>query len=172
MDNAIGGFSNVAVRQAAIEKADGFDPRLPLAYDLDMWLRILRLRPGNALAIPEVLTFYRRHPVQMTNDWRANRTDCTALLDKFFPTLPMGTPHLRRKADANMLSYLAWLAYERREFASGCRLLGELFRMDPLGYLMHIRNSVLFSMCLAGRVLPAGIQRRLESWARIRTFPH
>lgn len=170
VDNVIGATSSAVIRRAAIEKAGGFDPRLLLIYDLDLFLRILRLRPANALAIPEVLTFYRRHSLQMSQDWRALRMDWKALLGKFCSMSPKDTAHLRLKADVNMTRYCAFLAYERREFDSGCRLLGDGFRMDPLGFLMDVRNWKLTTACLAGWVLPAGIHRRLESLAGIRTF--
>ena len=170
VDNVIGDTSSVVIRREAIEKAGGFDPRLPHVYDLDLFLRILRLRRSNALAIPEVLTFYRRHSVQMSQDWGALRRDWRALLEKFCSMSPKDTAHLRRKADVNMTRYCAFLAYERRKFDSGWRLLGEGFRMDPLGFLRDVRNWKLTTACLAGWVLPAGIHRRLESWAGIRTF--
>jgi glycosyltransferase involved in cell wall biosynthesis len=170
VDNAIGGISNVAIRREAIEKAGGFDTRFPLIYDTDMFLRILRLRPANALAIPEVLTFYRRHAVQQTEDWRAFRKDNTALLDKFCSMFPKETAHLRRRAEGNVALFCAVLAYERREFGSGCRLLGEQLRMDPLGFLMHVGSWALFIACLIAWALPGRIQRRVESWAGIQTF--
>jgi glycosyltransferase involved in cell wall biosynthesis len=166
-DNVIGATSSVVIRRAAIEKAGGFDPGLPLAYDLDLFLRILRLRPGNALAIPEVLTFYRRHSAQMSQDWQAVRKDWRALLEKYL--VPQDV-HLRVKADVNMTRYCAFLAYERRNFDSGCRLLGEGFRMDPMGFLTDVRNWKMTTACLAGWVLPRRIHRWLESLAGIRTF--
>jgi glycosyltransferase involved in cell wall biosynthesis len=172
VENVIGAISNVAIRRAAIEKAGSFDPRLPFTCDLDLLLRVLRLRPANGLAIPEVLTFYRRHSTQMSKDWRALRKEYTALLDKFCSMFPKETAHLRPKADANLTFYCAYFAYERREFGTGCRLLGELFRMHPLGFLKDFRYWGLFNACLIARVLPARIQRRVESWAGIRTFPH
>jgi glycosyltransferase involved in cell wall biosynthesis len=170
VDNAIGPTSSAVIRRGAIEKAGGFDPCLPYIYDLDLLLRILRLRPGNALAIPEVLTFYRRHSIQMSQDWRALRRDQEALLKKFCSVFPKETAHLRRKADVNMVRYCAFLAHERRQFDSGCRLLGEGFRMDPRSFLGDVRNWKLAAACVAGRALPAGIHRRLESLAGIRTY--
>jgi glycosyltransferase involved in cell wall biosynthesis len=170
VDNVIGPTSSAAIRRAAIEEAGGFDPRLPLTYDLDLFLRILRLRPANALAIPEVLTFYRRHAFQMSRDWQAFRKDWRALLEKVGSLAPEDTAHLRLKADLNMTRYCAFLAYERRKFDSGCRLLGEGLRMDPLGFLTDVRNWKLTAACLAGWALPPAIHRRLESLAGIRTF--
>jgi hypothetical protein len=170
VDNVIGATSSAVIRRVAIEKAGGFDPNLRLTYDLDLFLRILRLRPANALAIPEVLTFYRRHSIQMSQDWRALRMDWEALLEKLCSMYPLDTADLRLEANVNMTRYCAFLAYERREFRSGCRLLGNGFRMDPLRFLMDVRNWKLTTACLAGRFLPARIHRRLESLAGIRTF--
>ena len=64
MDNAIGPTSAVAIRREAIEAVGHFDARLPLMYDLDLYLRILRWHPAAAMVIPEALTYYRRERVR------------------------------------------------------------------------------------------------------------
>jgi glycosyltransferase involved in cell wall biosynthesis len=66
VDNAISSTSAVAVKQDAIEAVGCFDPRLLLMYDLDLYLRILRLHAAAAMVIPEVLTCYWRHRVQQS----------------------------------------------------------------------------------------------------------
>ena len=167
VDNVIGATSSVVIRRAAIEKAGGFDPSLPLAYDTDLFLRILRLRPANALAIPELLTFYRRHSVQMSQDWQALRKDWIALLGKFASLVPQDV-HLRVKADVNMTRYCAFLAYERRKFESGCRLLGEAFRIDPKGFLTDVRNWKLTTACLAGWFCRPGFIGGWSPWQGFR----
>jgi glycosyltransferase involved in cell wall biosynthesis len=169
VDNVIA-CSSAAIRRAAVEKAGGFDPRLPIIHDQDLFLRVLRLRPANALAIPEVMTFHRRHSVQVTQDWRPLRRDQKALLEKFCSMFPEETEHLRVKAEVNMTRYCAFLAYERREFDSACKLLSEGFCLDPPGFLRDVRNWKLAAASLAGWALPTGIHRRLESWAGIRSF--
>ena len=170
VDNVIGPTSSVVIRREVIEQAGGFDPDLLLTYDLDLFLRILRLRPANALAIPEVMTFYRRHSVQMSQDWRALRRDWETLLDKFCVLTPQDTAPLRLKADVNMTRYFAFLAYERRQFESGCRLLKAGFRLDPSAFVADFRNWKLIVACLAGRILPVWAHRRLESISGIRRF--
>jgi glycosyltransferase involved in cell wall biosynthesis len=170
LDNVIGASSSVAVRRSIIEKTGGFDTHLPLTYDLDFYLRVLRLCQANALAIPEVLTFYRRHSVQMSKDWRVLRKDWRALMEKFRSLAPKETARLELRANLNMTRYFAFLAYERREFDSGCTLLAEGFRMSPSSFVTDRRNWKLGAACLAGRLLPARIHRRLEAQAGIRTF--
>jgi glycosyltransferase involved in cell wall biosynthesis len=169
VDNVIGCSSSVAIRRRAIDEVGEFDPQLPLMYDLDFYLRVLYARPASALAIPEILAFYRRHPAQMSHDWRALRTDWRKLLQKV-RTLAQGrTSSLEIGAAVNMNRYFAYVAYESREFRQGWDLLAEGFRLDPRGFLIDSRNWKLTAAYLAGRLLPASVHRRLEALAGIRS---
>ena len=170
VDNVIGVTSSVAIRREVLQKTGLFDTSLPLVYDLDLYLRILQLRPANALSIPEVLTFYRRHSVQMSRDWRPLQRDWHALLQKLRKLAPEQTARLGSRADLNMTRYLAYLAYERRAFDDGCTLLAEAFRLDRLAFLGDLRNWKLTAACLSGRLLPGSLHRRLEALAGIRGF--
>ena len=67
-DFVIGATSNVVARRAAIGAAGGVDTEFPRVYDLDLFLRIARLAPGNTEAIPRYLMRYRRHDQQITRD--------------------------------------------------------------------------------------------------------
>ena len=64
----IGNGSSPVFRREALLAAGGIDPTFPGCYDLDAWLRMSLIRPGNLVAIPEFLTFYRRRPGQLTAD--------------------------------------------------------------------------------------------------------
>ena len=170
VDNIIGSSSSVAIRRPSIERAGGFDVRLPLMYDLDLYLRVLRLRPASALAIPEVLSFYRRHSTQMSRDWRVLRNDWQVLIEKFRSLAPEETASVELRANINMNRYFAYVAYERREFRCGCRLLAEGFHFHPPSFLADLRNWKLTAACFAGWLLPASIYRRLEILAGIRPY--
>jgi glycosyltransferase involved in cell wall biosynthesis len=54
-----GGCSNVLVRTELVRKLGGFDERLSVLSDWDMWLRVANAGPGAASS--EVLVAYRRH---------------------------------------------------------------------------------------------------------------
>lgn len=170
VDNVIGVTSSVAIRREALRVVGVFDTSLQMVYDLDLYLRILQLRPANGLSIPEVLTFYRRHSVQMSRDWRALQRDWRALVQKLRELAPERTAPLLRRADLNMTRYLAYLAYERRAFDDGCTLLAGAFRLDRRAFLRDLRNWKLAAACLCGRLLPGSLHRRLEALAGIRDF--
>lgn len=167
VDNVIGCSSSVAIRRRAIEAVGPFDRRLPLMYDLDLYLRILHARPASARAIPQVLAFYRRHPGQMSGNWRALRADWRALLDKARKLAPEPVARLEAQADANMIRYFAFVAYEGREFRAACDLLLEGLSRAPRAFAADPRNWKLTAACAAARLLPQPIHRRLEMLAGI-----
>lgn len=59
-----GGCSNVVVRTAAARAVGGFDERLSMLADWDLWLRLAD--QGSAVACPDVLVAYRKHARNMT----------------------------------------------------------------------------------------------------------
>ena len=63
--NAIpGGCSNVVTRTEVAHDVGGFDERLSMLADWDLWLRLADR--GAAVACPEVLVAYRKHSRNMT----------------------------------------------------------------------------------------------------------
>ena len=170
VDNVIGATSPVAIRRVAVSQAGGFDSSLSMSYDLDLYLRVLQLRPDNALAIPEVLTQYRRHPDQMSRDWRALRRDWEALLAKYRLLAPDAVRRTERSANTIMYHYFASVAYERREFDAGLKLLAEGLQRDPAGFARSARHWKALLACLAGRLLPKSVHQRLEALAGLKPF--
>jgi glycosyltransferase involved in cell wall biosynthesis len=168
VDNVFGCSSSVAIRRRAIEEVGAFDRALPMMYDLDLYLRILRSRPASALAIPEVLAFYRRHPAQMSHDWRLLRADWRTLLEKMRALAPVQTATLAMRAEVNMNRYFAYVAYENREFRDACDLLAHGFSLDARSFVTDARNWQLTAACLAGQLLPLRVHRRLEALAGVR----
>lgn len=59
-----GGCSNVVARTEAVRDAGGFDERLSMLADWDLWLRLADR--GAGVRCPEVLVAYRRHSRNMT----------------------------------------------------------------------------------------------------------
>ena len=77
-----GSASSVMARTSVIKDAGGFDGRLSLCADWDLWLRT-SARTG-FLAVRETLVLYRRLPGTMSSDPEVLERDTFALLDKFY----------------------------------------------------------------------------------------
>lgn len=85
----------------------GFNPALPRAQDLDLWLRLLER--GTGIALPVITSLYRVHPEQLSADrptgWQAQRDILESYADR-----PWCTPLLRARRDAA----IAWDESRRR----------------------------------------------------------
>ncbi|MBM3745384.1 MAG: glycosyltransferase family 2 protein [Acidobacteria bacterium] len=166
-DFVIGNTSSVVGRREALDRVGWFDPNLRRCFDQDAFLRVALLRPNNVCAIEETLTLYRRHPRQMSRDWRAMRTDWERMLEKLRALAPDEVAAVEGLAAANTHRYLAFLAYENREFLESCRLLWWAFRRRPGGFLADKRNWMAAAGCLAGLLLPDFALSALERRAGV-----
>lgn len=163
-DFVIGNTSSVIIRREALEKAGLFDPALRLYYDMDMFLRVAALRPGNCCAVPTDLTFYRRHAQQVSADWRPMQAEWHNLLLKF----ASASPRALAIGDANMTRYFAFLAYERRQYRESLQLMAECASLSPAYGLADVRNLKLLAACLAGLLLSRRLHLWLEGLAGVR----
>lgn len=168
MDFVIGNTSAVVMRRSALDHVGWFDPELSRYYDMDLFLRVALLRPNNVHAIPEELTFYRRHAGQMSRDWRRMARDWDQLLERMCARAAQEVAAIQPQASANMYRYFACLAYERQEFLEACRLLRQGLHNSPAGFFADLRNWKVGAASLAGLVLPNAIRRRLEWLAGVR----
>jgi len=171
-DFVIGNTSAVVMRRAAIEEAGAFDPLLDRYYDVDLFLRVALLRPGNVLAIEEELTLYRRRPGQMSADWQRMRQDWDRLLAKMRRIAPAQTASVEPLARANMLRYFAWLAYESGSPSRALALLGQGCRQSPRHFFTDPRNLLLAAAALAAFLLPRRLHQALDHAARRILSPH
>lgn len=168
VDFVIGTTSSVVFRRSAIDRAGWFDPRLPRCWDSDLCFRVSLLRPGNAHAIPEELTLYRRHTGQQSRDWQAMKQERGQLLEKLRLLAPELVSLVMARSVSNMHRYWAFLAYEQCRFPEACHLLWQGFLCTPSGFVMEVRNWKLGAACLAGWVLPNRLHRSLERLAGFR----
>ena len=168
VDFVIGSASAIAVRRTAIEVAGSFDPELPYLYDVDLVLRIARIRPDNVVGLPEPLTSYRRRPGQQTSDWRPMAHYWSKLVEKHRPSEGREGARLVSRANLNMHRYFSYLSYEQGDLSSARSLLGSAFAMDPLRFLTDLRNWKLGIACGSATILPRRIHQRLE---RLSTRP-
>ncbi len=172
-DNVIGNGSAVVLRREALAQVGLFDRNLEGCYDLDLWLRVARQRPGNIHCIPEELTVYRRRAAQLTKDVAMMERAWLRLLDKMKRLEPERTLRVANTASSNMYRFLAYTAYESGRMGHSCRLLARSCRYSPSVFLADSRNWGLGAAILASVLLPAKWSRALVSrsaaiWNRLR----
>ena len=107
-DNVIGNGSALVLRREALMAAGGIDAAFAACYDLDAWLRIGALRPGNLWAVPEFLTFYRRRPGQITGDVAVVERSFEQLLQKARWFAPRAVALVEGRARSNMQRFCAY----------------------------------------------------------------
>ncbi len=144
-----------------------FDERFPRYHDVDLLLRIALGGADLIRAIPEELTLYRRHPAQMSRDWRAMRGEWNALIDKCRLLAPEATAAVEARARSNMNRYFAFLAYEEHEYRTGLGFVRHALRCAPLAFFADSRNWKAAAACLSGLALPAAVHGRLARLAGI-----
>jgi glycosyltransferase involved in cell wall biosynthesis len=166
VDYVIGTSSAIAARKSVTQIAGGFDPAFPYMYDVDLVLRIARLRPANVVGIAEPLTFYRRRPGQQTSDWRPMADYWARILAKHGASTDDGG-RLVRRANLNMHRYFSYLAYEQGDLSGAFALLGAAFAMHPRWFLSDLRNWQLGTAYGVASILPKRVHHWLES--RVRT---
>jgi glycosyltransferase involved in cell wall biosynthesis len=139
-DNEIGNGSCVLVRREALDRAGWFDPKLPACVDIDLYVRVAALRPGNLVGIPEVLTFRRRRRGQVSSQWRRMEAGYLQLLERLRKS---GMPELQKEENrsrAGRYRYYAFLALETGETGSAVRLLATGLCWAPLWLLADRRT--------------------------------
>jgi glycosyltransferase involved in cell wall biosynthesis len=166
VDYVIGCSSAIALRKSAMEIAGAFDPTMLYMYDVDLVLRIARLRPTNVVAMAEALTFYRRRPGQQTCDWRPMADYWARVVDKH-RSADDDAARLVCRANLNMHRYFSYLAYEQRNLPRAFALLGAAFAFDPFLFVRDVRNWKLALAYGVATILPERVHQRLQvSWHR------
>jgi glycosyltransferase involved in cell wall biosynthesis len=161
-DYVIGTNSSAVLRRAAVERVGGYDPALCRCYDMDLALRIALGGPEAAWAIEEELTLYRRHPVQMSRDWRPVAEDWERMIRKLGALAPQEVADAEDAARDNMQRYFAFLAYESREYGECAALLNGALRKAPGRFARDQRNWQLAAACASGLGLPPRVHAWLE----------
>jgi glycosyltransferase involved in cell wall biosynthesis len=167
VDFVIANNSSTVVRRAALDQTGDLDPELPRYCDMDLYLRIALLRPGNACAVPEELTFYRRRRGQQSRDCAAMIAEWERMIEKFERLAPEAAARGKRQARSNQNRYFAFLVYESRDYSGALRWLSRAFRCCPSRFLAEKRSWQLSAAASAGLLLPAAIHQSLERIARV-----
>jgi len=148
----------VIERRAAVDAGlfrDGY------CLDIEFFLRVALLRPDNILAIPEVLTLYRRHAGQRTGDWRRMREGWTEMLGSV-RELASDKKAVAALGSSNMHRYFASVAYENGDFHEALRLIRRSFALSPAAFVRDRRNWLMSAAALAGFILPGRLLFALE----------
>jgi glycosyltransferase involved in cell wall biosynthesis len=164
-DFVIGATSNVVVRRDAVEKAGGVDPLFPRVYDLDLFLRVALLRPGNVRAIEQDLMGYRRHKDQITRDIAPLAAEWERVAKKMLQLAPDLARPVIGRARQNISRYFARLEYEQGCYRRAMGHVGKGFSASPFSFLTDPRNWTTTAACLAGVLLPQALLTRLERMA-------
>ncbi len=153
-DNVIGNGSALVVRREALLAAGGIDSSFPCCHDVDFWLRVALLRPGNLQAIPEFLTFYRRRPGQLTRNVDLMEKNFERVLDRARTLAPEEVARVEKKARCNMQRFFAFGSYQNGDYSAALRFLWRSLRAAPFGFLADARNWKMTAAALAGLALP------------------
>jgi glycosyltransferase involved in cell wall biosynthesis len=169
-ENLVRTSSSVVLRKEAILRAGFFDSHLVPCEDHDMWLRIAMLRPDNIWSVGDILTLYRRHPAQLTKDWRIVEQSWSRMIDGIRRTAAQELRTVEPEARSRMYHYFANLAHEDEEFSEGLRLLWLGLQSSPWTSLVRVRSWFLAAACVSGCLLPLSWHRELErvctQWGR------
>jgi len=153
-DNVIGNGSSPVFRREAFLAAGGIDADLPGCYDLDAWLRMSLTRPGNLVAIPEFLTYYRRRSGQLTANVPMMERSFDRLIEKIREIAPDDVARAEQKARSNMQRFFAYGRYQAEDYSGALRTIVRSFRHAPATFLGDSRNWKMTAATLAGVVLP------------------
>jgi len=157
-DNVIGNASSPVFRREALLAAGGIDVNFPGYYDLDAWLRMSLMRPGNLVAIPEFLTFYRRRPGQLTADVAMMERSFDRLLEKMRAIAPEDVARSGKRARSNMQRFFAYGRYQADDYSAALRTIARSFGQAPGMFLSDSRNWKMLAATLAGLVLPQRVR--------------
>ena len=159
--NMIGNDSAFVLRREALVAAGGFDSSFAACCDLDAWLRVGALRPGNVWAIPEFLTFYRRRATQLTNDLALIERSFEQLLHKARWFAPRALALVEGRARSNMQRFCAQGWYREGLYGRSLGIMARSFRCSPTLFSADRRNWEMAGAALSGLLLPAKLHRRV-----------
>ncbi len=161
-DYSIGTNSSVVVRRCVLGNEIVFDDvTVGPCFDVDAWLRVARLRPGNVACIPAFLTDYRRRAGQLTGNLETMEQSWHQLLARMQRLAPAATACVARRARSNISRYLALIAYESGQFRRSLAYARRSFCESPILFLADARNWKLAAALGAAFLMPAPWSRRL-----------
>ena len=165
-ENVVNNGSAVVMRRKALDLAGYFDTELRACVDWDLWLRVAMLRPGNIFCLDGLFTKYRMRSGQITKDWRRMETEWNKVFAKARNIAGARVDLVADEARARFYRYLAYIAYENRDYANSYRLLRRALGFSALKIVSDRRTWVLISALIARGILPDRIHRACDGMAR------
>ncbi len=162
IENPIHTATGVLLRRAAIDRTGGFDLALRGYIDFDLWLRVAETAPDRIAAVPDILVHYRRHPGQITGNWRRMQENWNRLCDKHADLMASLTKQEQRAARARRLLFYASVAYEAKDYASTRRLMAGCWAADP-GFAASDGLARVRTAAAIASLLPAALHDRLRA---------
>lgn len=128
--NVVGTPSSVVAPRQALLDAGGFDPRLSMCADWDMWIRLATHLSG--VYSDESLVLYRVHGGSMSTNLRVYESDARYMLAKAFGLrLPAELGARRSEAVVRMWEVLAACYWEQKVFSAAFRCAFQSIRTKP-----------------------------------------
>ena len=167
-DFVIGNTSSVLFRRSCLDQSGLVDSAFSRFYDVDLFLRIALLRSRNVHCVAAPLTLYRRHPHQMSRNWKAMEQEWHRFLKKMQNLAPARARQSLARGASNMQRYFAFLAYEAGEPQTAARILAASIRSSPVPFVTDLRNWKVVAATAAALVLPSAVHSALERLAGVK----
>lgn len=160
-DNPIHTDTGIMLRAGALARAGRFDPDLPACIGLDFWVRATAGHGACIACIDAVLADYRRHPGQITSDWRRQRAGWNAVAARAVAAGLMSPAAVRRARGLNQIVW-ATTAYQAEEYGDAQRLIGRTLLIAP-DRLVADRNARIRLFAVLASLLPPRWHDRLRA---------
>jgi glycosyltransferase involved in cell wall biosynthesis len=142
--NVVGTPSSVVAPRQALLDAGGFDPRLSMCADWDMWIRLATRLSG--VYSDDSLVLYRVHGSSMSTNLQVYESDSRYMLAKAFELpLPDEIKARRTEATARMWEVLAACYWEQGAIADAFRCASRSIQTQP-SRLASLAFSVPYRM--------------------------
>lgn len=161
VESPIHSATGVMVRKSALDRAGTFDTTMRGCIDLDLFVRVAALRPGNVAALNWIGVEYRRRRGQITSDWRRMETHWLRVADKL-AAAGHGLPGsaFRRGRSRNRL-YCAATAYQAGAEAEARELVWRTIRDDPAVAVTTAEGRVR-TLAAVASLLPRPVHKRIR----------
>lgn len=155
------GPSGVMLRRDAMLAVGGWDERLYLAQDWDLWLR-LAAAGGTFVGVDGVLWFYRRHDRSLSRQLDLMLVDARSLCDRHLvnPALPADVRRDLRRGLGVFLFSLAVCLYERGNDDTGRHTLADAVRIHPA--LLHEAPTYWALLCAVRSPSAEGVGYKVD----------